>query len=144
MILVQKRKIDLNTLKEKHKNFFIWLFISLFIAVLVLILEMTSFKQKYGPLYWFSDAFFFSGMIILICLLFRIAVRHGGFDLFIFTGKKIRENFKKKEKTASGKNLTYYDFIQQRKEKKYPPLKHLFIIPGVMLILSLVLALIRN
>ncbi len=128
---------------KKHLRQIISILISIILTAAITFLEMNFSSKDYGGqkkfLRFLSDGCFFSGLIFLIFAMLSFARRHGGFDLLFFTGRKIKENFRR-SKNDKEKKLSYYDFILERKEKSYPPVWHIFIIAGLLILLSLIFA----
>ncbi len=128
---------------KKYSRQIISILISIILTAAITFLEMNFSSKDLGGqkkfLRFLSDGCFFSGLIFLIFAMLSFAKRLGGFDLLLFTGRKIKENFRR-SKSDKEKKLSYYDFILERKEKSYSSVRHIFIIAGLMILLSLIFA----
>lgn len=126
---------------KKHLRFFVCLFVALAIFAVAILIEYFAKERKYNWMRYVSDGAFISGLLMVIAGLCCVVARNGGFDLFLFTGKKIGQNLRRRNTLEKRPNLTYFDFIQNRKNRPKRPVRQFFIVGAAFVLLSIVFAL---
>ncbi len=121
------------------KRYLITALVGLVFAGAVFAFEIQYYDIKKDILIIISNSAFVSGALICLAGLFCLISNGGGFDAFAYLGYRIKKQFKKKKNGPDG----YFEFVTESQEKEKIPMGNLFIIGGILVIVSFVTAMLR-
>lgn len=120
------------------KRYLITALVGMVFTGAVLALQIQYYDIKKDMLKIISNATFVSGAFMLLGGLLCFVSNGGGFDAFAYLGYRIKKQFKKKKNGPDG----YFEFVTDRREKDKIPLGNLFLVGGILVVISFVTAMI--
>jgi len=133
--------------KEKKKIIIIEVIVSFLIVsamfAAVALTEIYSLKLNWSDyserMRILCDSFFVSGIMGILSWLLILVARQGGFDMIVYGVRKaFLWTFSSKKHAREALPATFYDYVMEKKGKKYNSLFPMFIVFGTFLAISIV------